>query len=97
MADTMVYKNFNISQKQDLLLKQVAKQRGVSQAAVIRQALDREFGLIALESRAAFGKMEAFMEDRKTKYSGQGEPYRWNRDEIYEERENSLVDHAKIK
>ncbi|MEI7846914.1 MAG: hypothetical protein WCK35_14020 [Chloroflexota bacterium] len=58
--------NVNISQKQDLLLKQVARQRGVNESAVIRQALEREFGLATLDSSAAFEKIEAYMADRKT-------------------------------
>lgn len=42
MSDQMVRKQFYISKRQDALLKQRAKQRGVSEAEVIRQAIEHE-------------------------------------------------------
>ena len=43
MSETMVRKQIYITKRQDALLKRLAKQRGVSEAEVIRQALEREF------------------------------------------------------
>ncbi len=93
MTDTMIRKQIYIPSRQDALLKKLAKQRGVSEAEVIRQALDREEQMPGMEQNgeAAFAKMEKFMEERKARYAGTGEPYQWNRAEIYEERESRWV------
>jgi hypothetical protein len=90
MTEHMIRKQIYIPSRQDSLLKKLAKQRGVSEAEVIRQALNREVQMPEIEqnSEAAFAKMEKFMEEQKAKYAGTGEPYKWNRAEIYEERES---------
>ncbi len=43
MGEKMVRKQFCLTQQQNLLLKRLAKERGVSESEVIRQALEREF------------------------------------------------------
>ena len=93
MTEHMIRKQIYIPSRQDSLLKTLARQRGVSEAEVIRQALDREVQMPGIEqtSEAAFAKMEKFMEERKARYAGTGEPYMWNRNEIYEERESRWV------
>ena len=93
MTEPMIRKQIYIPSRQDSLLKKLAKQRGVSEAEVIRQALDREVQMPGIEqtSEAAFAKMEKFMEERKARYAGTGEPYRWSRNEIYEERESRWI------
>jgi len=93
MTEHMIRKQIYIPSRQDSLLKKLARQRGVSEAEVIRQALDREVQMPGIEQNGemAFAKMEKFMEERKAKYAGTGEPYKWNRDEIYEERESRWV------
>lgn len=90
MSDYMVRKQLYIPKRQDALLKRLAKQRGVSEAEVIRQALEREAEAPApvQNGEKAFAKMLAFAEKRKTKYAGQGKPFQWDRDELYAERES---------
>jgi hypothetical protein len=43
MGEKMIRKQFYLTQQQNLLLKRLAKERGVSESEVIRQALEREF------------------------------------------------------
>jgi len=90
MSEHMIRKQIYIPPRQNLMLKRLAKQRGVSEAEVIRQALEREAGRAEAvdNGERAFAEMVAFAERRNEKYAGKGEPYQWNRDEIYEERES---------
>jgi len=90
MTEHMVRKQIYISKWQDALLKRLAKQRDVSEAEVIRQALEREASMPepVPDSEKAFANMLAFVKERNAKYAGQGEPYKWNRNELYEERES---------
>lgn len=90
MSDRMVRKQVYLSSKQNQLLKRLARRRGVSEAEVIRQALARETEIIAPlnDSSQALVKMIAFAEERKIKFAGQGEPFQWNREELYQERKN---------
>lgn len=91
MSEMMVRKQIYLPRKQNLLLKRVAKQRGVSEAEVIRQALEREMELMApaiQASAAAWDRILSFVEERKATFAGQGQPVRWDRQELYEEREN---------
>jgi hypothetical protein len=92
MSETMVRKQIYIPKRQDALLKRLAKQRGVSEAEIIRQALEREVDTNdeatqqrekALESMVAFARSL-----RERPEFQQGEPYKWNRQEQYEERES---------
>jgi hypothetical protein len=90
MSEYMVRKQIYIPKRQDALLKRLAKQRGVSEAEVIRQALEREVEAPApvQNGEKAFTQMQAFADERKVKLAGQGEPVKWNRAELYEERES---------
>jgi hypothetical protein len=42
MSDLMIRKQFYLYRRQNQLLKRLAEQRGVSEAEIIRQALERE-------------------------------------------------------
>jgi hypothetical protein len=90
MSEHMIRKQIYIPRRQNLMLKRLAKQRGVSEAEVIRQALEREAekAQVGDDGEKAFVEMQAFAESRKEKYAGKGEPFKWNRAEIYEERES---------
>jgi hypothetical protein len=86
---TMIRKQIYIEKKHDQQLKRLAKARGVSEAEVIRQAIEREAQAAAEDPQAARQKALAeFLEAaRVRKELGiTGEPYKWNREEIYEER-----------
>jgi len=92
MAEMMVRKQIYLPRRQNQLLKRLAKERGVSEAEVIRQALDREAhgaASVLLDSRQALAEIFALAEALSTRPElQQGEPLRWKRDELYEEREN---------
>jgi tRNA A-37 threonylcarbamoyl transferase component Bud32 len=90
MSD-MVRKQIYIYRRQELLLKRLARQRGVSEAEIIRQAINREaeqnVPVIQSRDRSAWEATLKLIEERK-KLGIVGEPLQWNRQEIYEEREN---------
>ncbi len=90
MSD-MVRKQIYLPRRQNIMLKQLAKRRGVSEAEVIRQALEREAQNempAVKDSRTAIEEIIAFaLSLRDHPDMIQGKPYHWNRDEIYAERE----------
>jgi DNA-nicking Smr family endonuclease len=83
----LVRKQIYIHKRHEILLKQMAKARGVSEAEIIRQAIERESKAMAdSETRQkAWQAFEKFVEARKS-MPAEGEPLKWNRDELYEER-----------
>lgn len=85
----MVRKQIQISRRQQALLKRLAGARGVSEAEVVRQAIDREDDRSNhADSDAATIALQAFVDFARSRRQLKltGEPYRWNREEIYEER-----------
>ena len=92
MGEMMVRKQIYLPQRQNQFLKRLAKERGVSEAEVIRQALERETEISApviRDNKKALDEIIAFARSlRERPELMQGEPLRWNRDEIYEERES---------
>ncbi len=95
MAELMVRKQIYLHRRQNLLLKRLAKQRGVSEAEVIRQALEHETERITpknRESEKALDEIITFA--RALRYRRElmeGEPYRWYREEIYRDRETRWI------
>ena len=91
MSEYMVRKQIYIPKRQDALLKQLAQERGVSEAQVIRQALEHEVelsALVDLEREKAQESMIAFAHSlRERPEFQQGEAYKWNRQELYAEHE----------
>jgi Zn-dependent peptidase ImmA (M78 family) len=98
MVTGMVRKQVYIYQRQEGLLKRLARRRGVSEAEIIRQAIDREAiseeVAIPADSQNAWVETMRFVEERKA-LGLSGEPYKWNREEIYEEREGRWLRKAK--
>jgi hypothetical protein len=94
MTTQMVRKQFYIRKRQDELLKRLAKARGLSEAEIIRQAIDREaaeaLGQPDNAERSAWKELIAFLEKRQ-ELAGKRQPYLWNREEIYSEREGRWV------
>ena len=92
MGDTMVRKQIYLPRRQNQLIKRLAKQRGVSEAEVIRQALEREAEMsapVVRDSKKALDEIITFARSlRERSELMQGEPIRWNRQELYEERES---------
>ena len=93
----MVRKQIYIEEEQDAVLKEVAEEYGISQAELIRQALEREIvGRRRVRVRypdamrkKAFEELKRFSESRKAlkTEASAGEGRGWTRAEIYEERE----------
>ena len=85
----MVRKQIYIQERHERLLKRISKARGVSEAQVIRQAIERETvgekPLLAPD-QAAWDKILCFAKSRKA-LRPNVRPYRWNRLDAYEERE----------
>jgi hypothetical protein len=92
MSD-MVRKQFYIHKRQQVLLRRLSQARGVSEAEIVRRAIERETtGVSSLPpppDRAAWDEIMDFLEARKA-LGSDGEPYRWNREDAYHERENRL-------
>ncbi len=89
-ANNLVRKQIYLRRQQDRLLKKLARQRGVSEAEVIRQALEREASLsvpVARDSREALERIVASARAlRERPELLKGKPYQFNREEIYTER-----------
>jgi hypothetical protein len=85
----MVRKQFYIQKRQYLLLKRLSRTRGVSESEIIRQAIEREVTGASprptLADRDAWEEILDFVETRKA-LDSEGEPYRWSRQDAYEER-----------
>ena len=94
----MVRKQFYIQKRQQVLLKRLSQARGVSEAEIVRQAIERETTgtslLPTLPDRAAWEEIVRFLEARKalTSSSESNEPYQWNREDAYLERESRFQD-----
>lgn len=86
----MVRKQIYISKRQDLLLKRLARARGISEAAIIRHAIDQEAinasAPLALTDEESWQKMVNFMRSMRSEATVLQQPYRWNREELYEDR-----------
>jgi len=91
MPDMMIRKQFYLYRRQNQLLKRLAEQRGVSEAEIIRQALEREAAATisaVKESQKALDEIFEFVESLRNRPEiAQHKPYLWNRAELYEERE----------
>ena len=90
MGEMMVRKQIYLLKRQNLLIKRLAKQRGISEAEVIRQALERDEKAVTYpvrESAAGWNEILRFVKERQAAYAGQGKPVHWNRQELYEEPE----------
>jgi hypothetical protein len=90
----MVRKQIYISRRQQALLKRLSQQRGLSEAEIIRQAIDREAARAAprieLTSQQAWDRAYQFMLSISDRASLFHAPYEWDREELYKERLNRL-------
>lgn len=86
----MVRKQIYISRRQQALLKRLSQQRGLSEAEIIRQAIDREAThaapRIELSSQEAWDQAYQFIQSLAERAGQFKTPYKWNREELYEER-----------
>jgi hypothetical protein len=93
----MVRKQIYIEERHERLLKRISKARGVSEAELIRQAIERETvgekPLLAPDQEA-WDKILCFAKSRKA-LRPSVRPYRWKRLDAYEERERRFTRRAK--
>ena len=86
----MVRKQFYIHKRHQLLLKKLARAKGVSEAEIIRQAIEHEAAggerRPIAPDRNAWEEILATVEARKA-LGVQAIPYHWNRQDAYQERE----------
>jgi len=88
MGEVMTRKQLYLPKRLNQFLKRTARQRGVSESEVIRQALEQAEKAVtypAREGTAGWDEILRFVKERKALYSGQGKPVHWNRQELYEE------------
>ncbi len=87
---TMVRKQIYIDKRQEKALKRAARSRGVSEAAVIRDAIDRQLHQGALghvlSDAQAWERAHRFMLALHAQGPAANRPRRWTRDELYAER-----------
>ena len=90
----MVRKQIYIEERHERLLKRISKARGVSEAEVIRRAIERETlggkPLLLAPDQAAWDEILRFVENRKSLHPSR-RPYRWNRLDAYAKREKSFT------
>lgn len=86
----MVRKQIYIEPRQEMLLKRLARSRGVSEAELIRQAIDRQVGGVRQRSLppdpVAWEQAYQFMLDLRAQGPMEGEQRTWRRQDLYEER-----------
>jgi Ribbon-helix-helix protein, copG family len=84
----MIRKQIYVQKRQDTLLKRMAKARGVSEAEIIREAIDQQIGggqtSTLHPDPDAFEQAYQHMLARRSLASG--EPYNWRREDAYKER-----------
>jgi hypothetical protein len=98
MTTRMVRKQFYILDQQDKQLKRLAELYGLSEAEVVRKAIQREFSGAPSQrfvpDRSAWQELLFYLDERE-KIPTRGQPYHWNREEIYTERENRWLQNRK--
>jgi hypothetical protein len=86
----MVRKQIYISRRQQTLLKRLSKQRGISEAEIVRQAIDREAAnasaQMPVSNEDSWQQAVNFMRALRDRADQFTEPYHWNREELYAER-----------
>ena len=96
----MVRKQIYIEERHERLLKRISKARGVSEAELIRHAIERgtlgEKVSSLTPDQAAWDKIVRFANSRKALRPG-ARSYRWNRLHAYEERERRFSKREKGK
>jgi hypothetical protein len=87
MSD-MVRKQIYIEKRQQLALQHRARITGQSESELVRQAIDRELLGTELPNRPdprAWDEVLKFIQELSARKPAGGEPYQFNRDELYEE------------
>jgi hypothetical protein len=92
MTTAMIRKQIYINQEQQNKLRNLAKQRGTSEAEVIRQYIDNDpsslENTIPKDSKTA---LEEILKYASKPRGLTGNPYQFNRNDIYQERESRWI------
>lgn len=90
--DQMIRKQIYLGKKQDLLLKRLSKSRGISEAELVRQALDREFNQGATRRTPrdpqAWARARRLMLALQARGPLPARPRQWQREDLYQDRLN---------
>lgn len=96
--DQMIRKQIYLGKQQDMLLKRLSKARGVSEAELIRQALDREFNRGAPHRHRrdpqAWARARRLMLALQAQGPLSDRPRSWRREDLYEDRLNRYGSHS---
>ena len=85
----MVRKQIYLQRRQQAILRRLARSRGVSEAELIRQAIDHHVSAGARLTQPdpqAWAKARRFMLSLHARGPVQGQPRNWKREDLYEER-----------
>jgi hypothetical protein len=85
----MVRKQVYIQRQQEIALKRLSKNRGLSEAELIRQAIDRQAGSATapfIPDADAWEEAHAFMLALRDREAVTGRPRDWRREDLYEDR-----------
>ncbi len=92
MTTDMVRKQFYITQEQQNILHHLTKQRGKSESEIIRQAIERESNI--QETNSSEDELTIFdqlIKDALSNPKRPGDHYKFNREEIYQERQTRWI------
>jgi len=87
----MVRKQIYLQRRQQAILRRLARSRGISEAELIRQAIDNHVSAGARLARPdpeAWDKARRFMLALHAQGPVKGQPRDWKREDLYEERLN---------
>jgi hypothetical protein len=87
----MVRKQIYIQRRQQAMLRRLARLRGMSEAEIIRQAIEREVETRATKALPGdSGALQSFLKFARSRQPGGSTAARrtWKRDDLYEERLN---------
>lgn len=86
----MIRKQVYIEARQEALLKRLARAWGISEAELIRQAIDRQVSAgqapLSTSDHAAWEQAHQFMRDLRARGPIAGQARAWRREDLYEER-----------
>jgi hypothetical protein len=87
MRQAMVRKQLYLEARQDKALKRLARERGTTEAEVMRDALDRyTSGPVSVAADEIWRREVEYMRERMKRQQAPQRPRDWTRADLYEER-----------
>ena len=94
----MIRKQIYIEKRQEAILRKLARQRQVSEAELIREAIDRQLGDSSSHpirpDPAAWDRAHKFMLELRARGPLPNQPRTWKREDAYEERMSRYDRHS---